>query len=109
MGTNYYEGGAVAVAQVDTCQVTGYDVDTTYTLTVGDQTVSAIAEGSVDATAQELAALWNASTHPYFATITAEDAADIVTLTADTAGVEFVCTSSVAGGAGTIGAVTSSV
>lgn len=109
MGTIYWRGTATAVAQVDTCQITAYDAATTYKLTVGGVVVSAVGNTSATQTASDLAAAWNASTHPYFTGVTAaNNASDTVTLTADTAGVPFVATSSVTGGTGTIGAVTSS-
>lgn len=105
MGTVYWIGKATAVAQVGTVQITSNDVATTYKLTVGDQVVSTLGQAAgVNDTATALAAAWNASTHVYFTGVTASAATDTVTLTADTAGVPFVATSSVTGGAGTIGA-----
>jgi hypothetical protein len=108
MGKNNWIGGASAVAQVTTVQVTAYDAASTYKLTVGAQVISTIAAGGVNATATALAAAWNASTHPYFAAVTAVASTDTVTLTADTAGVPFVVTSSKTGGTGTIGAASTS-
>lgn len=105
MGTLYWEGRADAVAQVGTFQVTAYDVATTYNLIVGGVTIATtIAQGSANATASALSTNWNASTHPYATGVTASVATDTVTLTADTAGVPFVATSSAVGGTGTIGA-----
>lgn len=101
-----WKGGAAAVTQVATVQVTAYDAATTYKLTVNGKVVSVIAQGSVNATAAGLVTAWNASTEPEFAEVTASSSTDTVTLTADTAGVPFTATSSVSGGAGTIGAVT---
>lgn len=110
MATTYWLGTADAVAQVDTVQITADDASTTYILTVGAQTISTAGSGTgVNATATALAAAWNASTGPYFSNVTASAATDTVTLTADTAGVPFVTTSSVTGGTGTIGAVAASV
>jgi hypothetical protein len=104
-----WRGIATAVAQVTTVQITGYDAATTYKLTVGGQVVSTVGTGGgVNTTATALAAAWNASTHPYFSTVTAAANTDTVTLTADTAGIPFVVTSSVTGGGGTIGAATTS-
>lgn len=100
-------GGAQAVAQVSTVQITAYHASTRYSLTFANgKTVSCIAAGSVNATATALAAAWNASTDAEFAEVTASANTDTVTLTADTAGVPFAVTSSVSGGTGTIGAVT---
>lgn len=105
MASLYFTGDTVAVAQVDTVQITGYHADTTYILTVGGLTVSVAGDTDEDTTATNLCAAWNASTHPYFSTVTASVATDTVTLTANTAGVPFIAASSVSGGAGTIGAV----
>ncbi len=112
MGSKYWVGGAVAVAQVSTVQVTAYDATTTYKITVGGTNgapsviLSAIAAGSVNATATALAAAWNASTHPYCTGVTALATTDTVSFTADTAGVPFVISKSVSGGTGTLGSVT---
>lgn len=106
MATVRWKGGAQAVAQVTTVQVTAYDAATTYTLTVGSKSVSTIAAGSVNATASALATAWNTSTEPELAEVTASSSTDTVTLTADTAGVPFTASSSVSGGTGTIGAAT---
>lgn len=109
MANQYYIGTAALVAQTTTVQVTAYDAATTYKLTVGGEVVSTIAAGSANATATALAAAWNASTHVYFTTVTASAATDTVTMIGDTAGVPFVVTSSVSGGAGTIGAASDTV
>ena len=107
MATLYFIGKSATAAQVGTVQITAVDgtpANTTYILTVGDQTVSAVGDTDVNTTATALAAAWNASTHAYFTGATAVAATDTVTLTADTAGVPFTATSSVSGGTGTIGA-----
>lgn len=104
MGTLYWLGTATAVAQVTTIQVTSYAVGTTYKITVGGVVISTIAQGGVNATATALAAAWEASTHPYCVAVAAVASTDTVTLTANTAGVPFVVTSSVSGSTGTIGA-----
>ena len=99
----------VAVAQVDTVQITSMDgtpADTTYILKVGGRTISVVGDTDEDTTATNLAAAWEASTQPEFVEVAASATTDTVTLTANTAGVEFVAVSSVSGGAGTIGAVT---
>jgi hypothetical protein len=108
MSTLYWLGTATAVQQVTTVQITGYDVATSYKVTVGGQVISVVGQGGTAATtAAALAAAWNASTHPYATAVTAAAVAtDTITFTADTAGVPFVITSSVTGGAGTIGAAT---
>lgn len=112
MATKYYTGRAVAVAQVDTVEITAFDAATTYKLTVNGITVSAVGVTDVAATAAALVTAWNDSTHAYFTGVTAAQTGaspdDTISLTADTAGVPFTATSSVAGGTGTIGSVTSS-
>lgn len=108
MTTHIWQGDAVAVAQVDTVTITANDAGTTYTLTVGGKTVSVVGDTDVNTTATNLAAAWEASTQAEFTEIAAVAATDTVTLTAGTAGKPFTATSSVSGGTGTIGAVTSS-
>ena len=105
MATKRWLGTAPAVAQVSTAVITGYDVTTTYTVTIGGIPVSVIGQGGTAATtATALRAALNASTHPYFSAITWSGSSADITGTADTAGVPFVAASSVAGGAGTFGA-----
>jgi len=94
------------VTQVDTVQITSFDAATTYTLTIGAATVNAVGVTDEEATAAALAEAWNASISKAFTVVTASSAGDTVTLTADEAGHPFTTTSSVTGGAGTIGAVT---
>jgi hypothetical protein len=105
MAIVYWIGKAAAVAQVGNTVVTAYDAATTYILTVNGQTVSALGDTDTTATAVALALAWNTSTHPYFTGVTASNSTNTVILTADTAGVSFTTTSSVTGGTGTIGAV----
>jgi hypothetical protein len=116
MATVYWTGTATAVAQVDTVQITAVDgtpADNTFTLTVGagnnTHAVSVVGDTDVNTTAEALKDAWNAETHPYCTGITATQATDTVTLTADEAGLPNTVVSSVTGvGSGTIGAVTSS-
>lgn len=110
MATLIWEGTADAVAQSDDVTITANDVATTYTLTVGGETVSTTGNASgANETATDLATAWNASTHPYFAAATAAATGNTVTVTVDTAGVQLVATSSATGGNGTIGNVTANV
>lgn len=104
MATIYWLGTADPVAQVGTVTITAFDAATTYTLTVGGRTVSCTGDTDTTLTATALTAAWNASTDHYFTVVTANSAAAVITLTADVEGVPFITTSSVAGGAGTIGA-----
>lgn len=107
MANKKWSPAAAAVRQVATFQVTAYHASTTYRLTVGGKTVSTIAAGGVNQTVTALVNAWNASTDGEFSRVTASTAgADVGTLTADDAGVPFTATSSVSGGTGTIGAVT---
>ena len=108
MATRIFAGDAVAVAQVDTVQITAFDAATTYILTINGKTVSVSGVTDVAATTAALEVAWNASTIPEFAEVTAlDDDVDTITLTAGTAGKPFTVTSSVSGGTGTIGAVAS--
>ena len=109
MATRQWAGRAKARAHVVTIQVTAYDAATTYTFTIGGKSITALAAGSVNATATALAAAWNAALETEFAAITALATTDTVSLTADTAGIPFVVTKSVTGGTGTLGAVTTTV
>lgn len=71
--------------------------------------VSVIAQGTAAATATALITAWNAVTAGQFAEVTAATGGSgIVQLTADTPGVPFTVASAVSGGAGTIGAATTS-
>lgn len=107
MASYRWKGRALLRARVATVQITGYDAATTYSLTRNAKTVSVLAAGSVNATAAALAAAWEASTEPELVEITASSATDTVTMTNDTAGVEWgTITPAVSGGAGTIGALT---
>lgn len=104
MATRYFLGAAPAVAQVGTFTVTAYDAATTYAITINGVSVSTLGTGgTTTTTATALTTAFNASTHPYFAAITATSAAAVITLTADTAGFPFTATSSETGGTGTIG------
>lgn len=108
MVEKYFLGTAVAVAQVDTIQITADDVATTYEVTIGDDTVSVLGSGtSVDDTATALQVALAASLLPYFKAVTWTVLTDTITATATVPGVPFVAASSVVGGAGTIGVVTS--
>jgi hypothetical protein len=106
--TQVYTGTVTAVAQVTTVQVTAYDAATTYTITAGispnTHAVSVVGNTDVDTTASDLRVACAASSHPYFTNITFTVATDTVTCTASTAGAPFTIASSVTGGAGTIGA-----
>jgi len=107
MAKKYWIGGAAAVAQVVTIQITVNDAATTYTVTIGGLAVSVAGNaGGVNSTASDLQAALAASTDPRFTAVTWTVATDTVTGTAAVAGVPFVAASSVSGGTGTIGAVT---
>lgn len=109
MATLFWLGTADSVKQVATVQITADDVTTTYTITIGGHTVSILGSGTgVNDTATALqVALDAVVTDVYFEAIDFTVATDTVTFTAAVDGVPFVATSSVNGGAGTIGAVTS--
>ena len=99
----YWQGGATAVAQVSTQTFGTYDATTTRKITIGGVTISAVdSGGNLTAALTALAALLNASTHPYFSTITWTSSATTITGTADVAGIPFTMTGAVSGGTGTV-------
>ena len=109
MANLYWIGKAPAVAQVTSAQITAYDAGTTYSITIGGVVISTAGTGGSEATtATALAALLNASTHPYFSAITWSANTDTITGTADTAGVPFTFTSGASGGTGTFAAASTS-
>ncbi|MFI4873967.1 MAG: hypothetical protein ACIALR_01425 [Blastopirellula sp. JB062] len=106
MATKIFRGDAVAVAQVDTVQVTAFDAATTYSLTVNGKSVSVAGDTNVNDTAAALAAAWNASEIAEMTEVTAEASTDTVTLTGDVKGRPHTIASNASGGTGTIGNVT---
>src|SRR5437870_1231320 len=107
MATNRFTGGASAIAQVSTVTITADDVTTTYKLTINGKVISTLGTGvSTTATAAALAAAWAASTAGEALEVVATSSVAVVTLTGKSDGTPFTVTSSVSGGAGTIGAVT---
>ncbi len=110
MSVNRYIGNAPLVAMVVTITVTGYDATTTYKVTMNGKVVSVLGSGgSTTTVATALTVALVASAFPEFAEVTWTSNAAVITGTATNAGVPFVATSSVSGGAGTIGAVTTTV
>lgn len=108
MATLQFMGDAVAVAQVDTVQITADDASTTYTITINGKAVSVAGAGTgVNDTASALKTALDASTIPEFAEITVTVSTDTVTMTGPSTGKPFTATSSKSGGTGTIGSVTS--
>lgn len=106
MADIYWIGGAAAVAQVDTGSIDSVDAtpaNNTFSIAVGDETVTVTGDTDVNTTATALRAAANASTHPHMAAITFGGASGSITATADTAGAPFTATLSVAGaGTGSI-------
>ncbi len=103
MSTLYYQGLAPAVAQVSTQTFGTYDATTTRKITIGGVTVQAVdSGGNLTAALTALAVALNASTHPYFSTITWTSTSTTIQGTADTAGVPFTMTGAVSGGTGTV-------
>lgn len=105
MTTPIWKGDAPLVAQVRDANITGYDAGTTYKVTINGKTISTLGTGgSATTTATAFAILLNASTIPEFAAITWSTSTSHVIGAADDPGTQFSCTSSVSGGAGTMGA-----
>jgi hypothetical protein len=103
MAVRYWNGGAAAVAQVANATFGTYDVTTTRTITIGGVGIGAAdSGGTLTAALTALAALLNASTHPYFSSITWSSNATQIIGTADVAGVPFTFLASVSGGTGTV-------
>jgi hypothetical protein len=103
MSTIYWTGDAVAVAQVATATFATYDVTTTRSITIGDVEISAADSGGTLTTAlAALAVLLNASTHPYFSSITWSSNATQIIGTSDVAGMPFTFIGAVSGGTGTV-------
>tara|TARA_R110000803_G_scaffold107227_2_gene175374 strand:- start:954 stop:2216 length:1263 start_codon:yes stop_codon:yes gene_type:complete len=96
-----WQGGVEAVAQIDNGSIDSYDAASTYTVTIGDYSVSVVGNTDVATTAGNLVTALLASTHPFFAAITWSGTGTI-TATADVAGAPFLAVLSVAGGTGTI-------
>jgi len=106
MGRVNWIGGAPAVADVATVTLTAYDATTTYKITRNGKTVSTVGTGGTTATtATALQALLAASAIPEFLEVTWTVNSSTITATSKTAGLPTAAlfSSSVSGGAGTIG------
>lgn len=101
MADIYWVGDAPAVAQVHTGSIDTVDAtpsDNTFTVTIGGIAISEPGDTDVATTATNLRASLNASTHPYFSTITWSGTSGDIIGTADTAGVPFTAALTVTGG-----------
>lgn len=106
MATNLFRGDAPPVAQVTTTTITAFDATTTYKVTINGKVVSVLGAASNNLTAAALQAALIASAIPEFLEVTWTVLTNVVTGTAATPGTPFTFTTSVSGGAGTIGAAT---
>jgi len=106
MADIFWEGGADPVAQVSTGTVASIDGgDNVFIVTIGGVAISTVSTTNVATTATNLRTALNASTHPYFSTITWSGSAGSIIGTADTAGVPFTAVMSETGsGSGSVGA-----
>jgi hypothetical protein len=105
-----WRGDDDGIAQVNTVTPGGTIGTETFTVTINAKIITYTATGG-DAVADVvdgLVAAFNASTIPEFAEITATDSTTHMTLTADTAGVEFTQTSSATGSATCVTATSTS-
>lgn len=111
MANQLWRGDATAVAQVATVTVTAFDVTTIYSININGKLVSVLGITSAAGTAAALQTALAASGILEFleVTWTYPGSGAVITGTAATAGVPFTATSSVSGGTGTIGAVTTTV
>jgi len=110
MATARWRGDAVAIAQVDTITPGGTIGTETFTCTINGKDITYTAESgdTVALVVAGLVAVWNASTIPEFAEITATDSTTTMTLTHDTKGVPFTVTSSASGSATNVQATSTS-
>ena len=106
MADIFWEGGAAAVAQVSTGTIATIDgTDNVFSVTIGGVAISVTSVTNVATTATNLRTELNASTHPYFSTITWSGSAGSIIGTADTAGVPFTAAITETGsGSGSVGA-----
>lgn len=107
MADVYFSGDAVPIAQVNGGTVGNAVANDVYTITATDQAggttaVSHTVAGGESTTnvAAALVALWNDSSSPVLARVTASNASAVITLTADTPGVPFVVAYSVTNNGG---------
>lgn len=110
MATRYWKGSVSPRSQVVTITVTAYDAATTYIITIGVNQVSVVGSGGTTTTvATALVAALQATDYPEFQEVSWTSSGAVITGVANTPGVPFTATSSVSGGAGTIGAVTTTI
>jgi len=106
MAINVFTGQATAVAQVSTASIDSVDgtpANNTFTVTIGGVAISVAGVTDVAATATALRAALNASTHPYFSSITWSGSSGNIIGTADNAGEPFVAALTKTGaGTGTV-------
>ena len=101
MGNVLWRGDAEAVAQESRATPANVEIDDIFTLTCGETSVSFTATATTVANVTAgLTALWNASTAPELAEITASDETTYLKLLGDTAGVPFTVTATEADGGG---------
>lgn len=101
--TNRWTGNTVAGAQVDTVTIGTYDATTTYSVTIGNKTISQIGTGGTNATtAAALQTLLAASVIPEFLEWTWTVVSAVITATFKTPGEAGLISASVTGGTGTI-------
>ncbi len=103
MATPNFIGTATAIVQLDTGSIDTVDAtpaNNTFTVTIGDKTISVVGDTNVATTAGNLVTALNASTAGgYFTVITwANPSGGTITATADTAGIPFIATLTVTGG-----------
>lgn len=113
MATQRWIGASQRRAQVTTVGITGNDASTTYFLYIASSStgkfVSVTGQGSAALTATALAEAWEDSEEPEFQEVTATADSSTITLTGADTGQPFTVVSAVSGGAGTIGAASTTV
>lgn len=96
-------GNAVAAAGVWGLQITAYDANSTYSITINGKSVSVVGQGgTIASTAAALTAALEASTIPEFVEIAWTCSGPGVNAIGNTAGLPFALAASVSGGTGTV-------
>jgi hypothetical protein len=109
MATKFWRGTADAVVQDTRVTINVFDAATTYKITIGGVVVSVLGTTDAQTTIDALAALLQASAHPYFSAVTwsrsGTGGSSALKGLADVAGVPFTFTATTTGGTGSFNAV----
>lgn len=109
MAVLHFTGGAEEIGQTSTIDVDTNDAATTYTLSLGSQSISTIGQASANLTAVALQDAWNGSNHIYFDVVTAVAGGSLLTLTGNSVGMPFELVADTSGGGGAFSAITETI